>query len=66
MAVSAYALRVDAQFVGIRLHPADSAPHVFDTGRKWSLPRKAVVHVGHHVALHGIIHHQSTINDIIL
>ena len=66
VSVGSYAVRVNAQLLSIRLHPAYGAAHVFDTGRHRSLLHQPVVHVAHHVALQGIVNHQCAIHHVIL
>ena len=64
--VGADARGVDAELVGMSLHPADGAAHVLDAGGQRCLLHEAVVHVGDDVALHGIVNHERAIDSIVL
>ena len=66
VAVGADAVGVDAQSAGVRLHPADGAAHILNAGGQRGLLCESVVHVAHHVALHGVVHHQRSVDHIVL
>ena len=66
MTVSANAVGVDAQLLCMSLHPSHGTAHVLNAGWHRCLLRKAVVHICHHISLHGIINHQRAIDSIVL